>query len=672
VKAFNGGVYSLQVWNTSMSNQDIRTRFEDNLPRISTIIPIVVNGTQIGVQGVPTVMDINTTDTLYIADAVQAYSFTILSPLPTQGYFSYEGVRVTTVPFTYTNATALTYTTNDPHASSIPEGSTTCDAALALDTLYYYASTRYQRSTTNARSYICIQDTPDRPTSSNVVTDAIALGNYTIFSIPVLDIDIGTANESVVRFFEVTGTYGILVASADEGTTCDEGSPLVADTGYPATTLGANPQWTFCYWANGPGSAYGNDTFPFQVEDNTGLVSALNYTVTAVVLYPVQGCSVPSSSPNEEGPCTVWTNESVSVQLQLNGYDWRIPVEEQDVWFRVVTLPEHGVLYLTSNLSERVNNHTLYRGNLTYVPTGTYYNRVGPNGFATLLGTGLDGCITPTSTTSCPCPLAVAPGCPDTFTFVVLSEPSGETSTEPSTFTLYVEVVLTTSIYLHAPSIITVAGNETYRFNTTDTAVYIIDPDADLNWIGLDVSIVNVGVTGMDVSQVIYRNLTYYLWTQCAAAVELGSCGEVQVFGTATKLNEVLTQLYYMSLVSVRKKNAKLAVSVYKTTTPIAPNEAGTIPNLGSITNIAQAVKVITMNSSDPNTDDSGSLFYYYLFVVAIICGFGICICAVLTQIALCAINVSEAVFNVVYTIMYPFIFCWRWFTDDEQFYRTH
>jgi hypothetical protein len=217
-----------------------------------------------------------------------------------------------------------------------------------------------------------------------------------------------------------------------------------------------------------------------------------------------------------------------------------------------------------------------------------------------------------------------------------------------------VEVILTTDVYITAPSIITVHSNETYMFNTTDTTVYITDPDADLNWIGLDVTISGVGVTGMDVSSIIYRNTTYYIWTQCPQYVELGACTEVRVFGTSSRLNLVLEDLYYQSMVSVRNKNVKLVISVYKTTTPIVPSN-GFIPGEGEITSIAQANAIVKMNSSDIVPPDD-TAYYFGLFLSAIILGCFLCACAAFGAVATCAYSMYSTVYNVFTTVFAPCI----------------
>lgn len=260
----------------------------------------------------------------------------------------------------------------------------------------------------------------------------------------------------------VIGMFGSIYLTSGGGTTCTE-------TLAPANTSIA-PPFDFCYRSN-LGGVWGVDNFTLTLTDISGLESEVE-TLYMEVINPLEPCAnvTLTNATVQESSCTSRGAEGASAILAYpTGKDWSNA--STSFVIEILTLPTHGILYW--NDSALTSLPALVTGTLTYVPEATYFNRVGTASFADGVGGGIGTCT-----------LAVAPGCPDTFTYHLIRASDGLVSEEIGTYNFYVESVFTQdSLTISVPSTKTMTAGETSAF--AEGFMTIIDLDDELYPVGL-------------------------------------------------------------------------------------------------------------------------------------------------------------------------------------------
>jgi hypothetical protein len=329
----------------------------------------------------------------------------------------------------------------------------------------------------------------------------------------------------------VQGTYGALYGY--NGTSCTV--PLVKGVWY--APLGQQ-NFTFCYVGQryNPG-LWGNDSFPFEVLNRLNMTSEPS-NATFIGSNPLYGCPTTTPIPsNNENVCTSYGYQNPSIiPLLLQGND---SFGGRNLSFKLTSLPSSGTLYLSNNtldpayinsiipVSNTSKPNLYYRGN-TY-----FFTRWGCCSYANPLGVGFNGCS-----------ISVAPGCPDTFYYLVVAS-DGNTSSL-NTYNVQVEGVFNPLPQPIVPdqTIITLSVNVPYFFNTVGDMFGIVDMNQD-EFMVLMAFNANQGLVGLQLTpeQQKQYGLTFI---DCAENPDFG-CSQLSFYGYPSILNAILPHLFIVA-----------------------------------------------------------------------------------------------------------------------------
>jgi hypothetical protein len=544
-----GEIYSFNMWNRTMNTLEVYDRFTTGPPGS---VPVTLNTNVIFAQFTSS-PSVNLSALVYEEDG-DPFVLQIMS-IPIHGFVYINDTLVESVPYNTTRDVLLRYEPNSANFS-ILSNETTCDSSAAFGTVSFRGADKDGVSPRLGNVYFCVFDTSDPPLASNLSLATLRLGNFSAFTLDeqVTDADDyilptsptrlrdGSHNYSslsVIEFLEVNGTFGALYNSTCTG-------PLTANVSYFPTWNNATQkeEFKFCFVTQRDnGTRWGNDSFPYRVYDQGSHASNIAFIQT-MVIEPLEACPT--------GTCTTISEENdPSFWVNLTVIDWFD--SDRELLYQLVELPTYGSIYLPNGTlvdSQRPFNVSVVR----YMPLEGYFNRNGTGDFATLLGEGLDGCVS--FGESCQCTLATQPGCPDTFTFRAIA-PDGTVS-DLVQHILYVDAQYSLVDGIRSPLLVNATVGALIHMNGS-LVVQIEDSDVDMYWIGVELTATGGYVGFFELSPLEYRNTSKYYWSECKEGVELTFCTRVRVFAPLTYLNELLHSLFFYTL-----SRSSLTIKVFK------------------------------------------------------------------------------------------------------------
>lgn len=639
--SLNGTFHHLAFFDTAFADADVLARVSMNL---ANAVPSSIDASLSLLQhSTPQLIPFDLATYTYDDDG-DAITSLVIQTLPARGQLYHQGVAITTTGIAVTDLTNFTYNANNATAYTI-RNDTNCTSAGAFTSFTIKVTDALGTSVQASTVYICLVDVYDIPIVQDQTVGGIRLGNLTHFTLILVDPDDfytplsssrlrdaqgNFTTTASVYFPTVVGLYGYL--SSTNGSLCNEADVLIPNQLYTPILYQGTEQFLFCYVTNA--TTWGNDVFTAEVIDTTGFESAAAGIITFPVLNPLEACDSLSATS-----CLASTTEHPDyLSITLQGRDWFEDGVRGGLRYRLVTLPTYGTLFYI-NGSTRVpitaleeNATTSFDGVLDYQPDVGYYNRLDGTTFVDLNGVGFYGCL-----------VLVAPGCPDSFTYVVLLEYANGTdllvSDEAGTFTIYVESEYTVVTSITAPTPITVYMNQTYYFTGEGNTISIQDYDTDLHWIGVELT-TNEDYVGFDATPQEYRTSNYY-WSECTQGVELAVCNRVVFFSTLSYANAMLARTFLHSDTGVRNLTSKLTVYVYKPNPPLTFDEGGLIVGEDDILDSPQKTKVIYMiNGNSTGSNGGGSTLLYTIILFGGVAG-----ALILSCVACCGSIASTCTF---------------------------
>lgn len=454
--------------------------------------------------------------TLYYNSARHVY---VIGTLPTRGTLYMNGVPIQVPNTVLPYGLGLVYVPqNAKQFSGVDASSIASLNTPPLDTFTFFVRDTLRSypnradSLTTATANVYVVDSPSPPSVQNVTLTSVPRTTNTIVAVAVTDPDDSDTSYpnpgsilSPSRLLNGTKLISSVAIQLVNSPTlqnfgvlymCDCATLVPQGTWLPITSFCDATQFTFCYIPRSsgplnPSVLRGSDVFSFFVRDPTLLVSTTTGQVSITLVNPL---TITSNLITE-------TVKSTSVPLGFIGAD---SYSGRQLRFRVTSLPSHGHLLKANGNSVLMGDEfptggdgkTILANSLQYVPNTGYFNFVRYGGSATsgwpftlgtdpflsavfrsgtyipiprqsfadmssnrvfsnLLNQPIDGCVGQSTPSTCRCSAGTSPGCPDTFTVVLVAYVSGTVVSDTSdvyTASMYVQALPTGNLYLSPSS----------------------------------------------------------------------------------------------------------------------------------------------------------------------------------------------------------------------------
>jgi len=411
-------------------------------------------------------------------------------------------------------------------------------------------------SITTSTANVCVLDENIPPVTFNY-SFQIEAGSSVAFNLTVTD-----ANDyQVGRIDNIPSIFGINSNAPNASitfiytnntfiTSSCGGNTLLSNVRYRLNTINS-----FCYSIQDTVPVYTDTSISYYFTDNKGLNSNIGY-LKATIYYTLSTCPVNATLAqllylNSNGTGGVNGNLCISrgvkktfTPIFLQGAN----LLNTSYYFKIVTLPLNGMLFDSNkqtllNAGDAIQLMNGFMPNCYYVGNLDYYtaNPLSSNPFQNLNG----GPVNPN------CFTTQFPGCPDTFSYLVVS---GSFESLPGTYSIIVNGTTNIDASLQGYEDVTYQNGT----NLTLTGLYIYDSNNNNFMYGIELEATK-GLISIDKNFVL--NSSYFNNNElCNLTTIYKGCVDIQIYSSPLYLNILLTKFIYHSPTYVESGNT---INVY-------------------------------------------------------------------------------------------------------------